>query len=473
MSSSNQNKKMIVNDPIYMVMNFHGTAAQQKILKRIIDSREFQRLRRISQLGLTSYVFPGATHSRFCHSLGTAYLASQIIDHLQLVCSNESSLNDKRFEVILTALLHDIGHGPFSHSFEHVLKVFKKDRNLDFNVLHEEWSLGVINSRKSEVNKILRESDLDIDLISAPLMKDGDIELYLKQIISSQLDADRMDYLRRDAHFAGVSLGSFDVGYLLNCLTVIGHTKDSNIKDEKNTKTLGITSKGVRTFESFALARQLMNRSIYFHPKVKVIEYMVERLIRMLIENKPEFAKYSLYPEYFSVLHEVVCERKKVSNNNSFINNHLDSYLKLTDDTIYALINFLYSQKCGGDVEILCRRIIHRDLYEHYQIVEGKSRLVGKHLENYNYERYVDYDIIKLDSSIYKEKDGEKVFVERTDERVDSITSQSRIISTFSDKSEGDEILIILSEKKSDVENIKLIVKEIDNCVLFTRKDAA
>jgi uncharacterized protein len=465
MSSSIPKRKMIINDPIFRIMHFHGSDSEKKILKAVIDSKEFQRLRRISQLGLASHVFPGATHSRFCHSLGTAYVASQILDHLQIICGDVKEIEEQRFEVILAALLHDIGHGPFSHSFEHVLSDFSKEKKANFKVMHEEWTLGIITSKESEVNNILRKNKVKISRLATPFSGKGDMELFLKQIVSSQLDADRMDYLVRDAHFSGVSLGSIDTSYLINCLTIIEHAN--------NSKSLGLTSKGIRTYESFAFSRQLMNRSVYFHPKVKVAEYMVERLIRILIEKSPSLCKHSVYPKYFTVLYDALFNSTRLPEEALFINKNINHYLNLTDDSVYVLINFLMGKKVSKEILNLCDRIIHRRLYEHYRIVEGKASILENQLVSYGYKKGVDFEIKELKSSIYKEKDGERVFVRRADSVIESIGSQSQLISAFTDKSEGEQLLIILNEDQGEIENIKIIAEEINNCLMLPRDEVA
>jgi len=136
-------KTWIITDPIHQVMNFGTEPKLRACLTAVIDTRTFQRLRRISQLGLTSYIFPGATHSRFSHSLGAAYLARSVLLHLRERAEekNRKEIDEHFNDVIIAALLHDVGHGPFSHSFEHVLKKAYK-----WAPEHEDWAHTLISS---------------------------------------------------------------------------------------------------------------------------------------------------------------------------------------------------------------------------------------------------------------------------------------------------------------------------------------
>src|ERR1051325_2189653 len=138
MSDSKVRKTTIITDPVHQVMDLGSDHKDRAAFRDVVDTRVFQRLRRITQLGLASYVFPGATHSRFSHSLGVHYLAYTVLRHLIEASAEESEeINSLALEVKICALLHDIGHGPFSHSFEHVLKSIPGIKDPP---LHEEWS---------------------------------------------------------------------------------------------------------------------------------------------------------------------------------------------------------------------------------------------------------------------------------------------------------------------------------------------
>jgi uncharacterized protein len=206
MTGTKPHKTTIITDPVHQVLNLGSDSRSRKAFKEVVDTATFQRLRRITQLGLASYVFPGALHSRFLHSLGVIYLAHTVLRHLreralQEDASEAAELNELELEVKLCALLHDVGHGPFSHSFENVLKSIAEIKDPP---LHEDWTAAIITGEESDIRAALVNNGLNVNRI-ASVFTNGGIEKfppYLKQIISSQLDVDRMDYLVRDSHFA-------------------------------------------------------------------------------------------------------------------------------------------------------------------------------------------------------------------------------------------------------------------------------
>ncbi len=438
---------MIINDPVHKTMNFNCTKEEKEILKKIINNEKFQRLRRILQLGHASYVFPGATHSRFSHSLGTAYLASLALDHLSSSSDNKINKED-RFKIILNSLLHDVGHGPFSHSFEEAVKRFFKDSSnerkdkklgeLEKIADHEEWTRKI----KSSIEKESRFNLSDYSKSSND---------YFDQLISSQLDVDRMDYLLRDSHFSGTYLGCFDVGYLINCLSVIKH---------KNIKILGIKEKGVRQYESFILARQLMNRTVYYHHKVKVVEYMFERFIVEVIKKAGSLGGLDIYPKYFKSLYNLRnSENFGETELEKFMKDNLYNYLNLTDDSIYTLLKF-FNKDGEEEINRLSKKILKREIYLCYPILEDKEHILKKELEYAECKRSEDFDIIELKSNIYKDKNGERVFVE-TEKEIKSIKSLSRIVQAFSNQASKDCILVVLNEnKKQEIEDV---VEKINN----------
>src|SRR6266705_4149177 len=195
----------IITDPVYQVMDLGSDPRDRQAFRDVVDTRVFQRLRRISQLGLASYVFPGATHSRFSHSLGVYYLAYTVLRHLSEASFEEAEeINSLALELKLCGLLHDVGHGPFSHSFEHVLESIDE---INDPPLHEDWTATLIKAEQSEIQHALRRHGLNTNRIASVFKKGGQEKFprYIKQIVSSQIDVDRMDYLIRYSHFAGMA----------------------------------------------------------------------------------------------------------------------------------------------------------------------------------------------------------------------------------------------------------------------------
>ncbi|MGL4419030.1 MAG: HD domain-containing protein [Gemmataceae bacterium] len=204
-----------VCDPIHGLITFESNS-WDRLLLMLINTHEFQRLRRIKQLGLSEMVFPGGNHSRFAHSIGVMHNARRFLDRIDKLGHKLDEM--QRTAVLTAALLHDVGHGPFSHAFEKIT-----------NDHHETRTVEIITNDCTEINKALREHDPKLpDLLKNFFEKDGtadgqapeSIPRYLVQVISSQLDADRFDYLLRDSHATGVGYGQFDSKWLIQHIQV-------------------------------------------------------------------------------------------------------------------------------------------------------------------------------------------------------------------------------------------------------------
>lgn len=203
-------------DPRYIFDSVHGlisfTGDTGELLFDLINTAEVQRLRRIHQLGMSPCVFPGASHSRFAHSIGMLHVTSRFIDRFRRVAPPVTE-DDERV-VLVAALLHDVGHGPYSHVFE---KAAKEN--------HEKRTAQIVLSAETEVNRVLTSVDPSLPQKVASLFgdvppPDWTLPLHLRQTISSQLDADRFDYLLRDSHYTGVDYGTFDSHWLLEHIFV-------------------------------------------------------------------------------------------------------------------------------------------------------------------------------------------------------------------------------------------------------------
>jgi hypothetical protein len=224
----------------------HGNLQLKNFEVKLVDTPQVQRLRRIKQLGFTYLVYPGANHTRFEHSMGAMFLASKLADHLDLD-------DDEKEIVRISAILHDVGHGPFSHVSEAVL---------DYS--HEIFTSKVI--KESQIADILSESFDPREIIDVINGKGP-----LGQIISGELDVDRMDYLLRDSHYTGVAYGVIDVERLIY-----------NMKLKKN---LVLDIKGVQAAESTLVARYFMYPSVYQHHTTRIVNSMFRRCLRKLFEN--------------------------------------------------------------------------------------------------------------------------------------------------------------------------------------------
>jgi uncharacterized protein len=240
--STTLKRHKILNDPVYGFITIPS-----ELIFSIIDHPYFQRLRRIKQLGLTDYVYPGALHTRFHHAIGAMHLMSITLDNLR---HKGIEISEEEYEAGLIAiLLHDIGHGPFSHALEFTILQ---------NIPHESLSLLVIQKLNKELNNQL---DLSIKIFK------GEYERkFFNQLVSSQLDIDRLDYLQRDCFFTGVSEGAIGADRIIKMM---------DIKDDR----LVIEEKGIYSIENFLSARRLMYWQVYLHKTTVSAEKMMISLI--------------------------------------------------------------------------------------------------------------------------------------------------------------------------------------------------
>jgi HD superfamily phosphohydrolase len=257
----------IIRDPI------HGDVKLKGLFLDLIETPELQRLYNIKQLGFANLVFPGANHTRLEHSIGTY--------HLTLKAAEKLNLKESDKEIIATAaLLHDVGHGPFSHTLESLLRE-------SLNVDHVDLTKQLIFGKHSVydglektlidpicVFDILNKYKLDLDEIANIISGKTKNKSYKNQLLNSSIDMDQLDYLIRDAYYTGVAYGMIDINRLLQTLSIF-----------KN--KLVVMKKGISAFENILMARSLMYSSIYFHKTVRIAELMLSKAIDMIEDKEP------------------------------------------------------------------------------------------------------------------------------------------------------------------------------------------
>lgn len=322
----------VIKDPVHGTMQF--TSAEDAWVKPFIDHPHFQRLRHIKQMGLGDFIFPGAVHTRFNHSLGCCYVASQIANKVGLV-------DEERQLVMIACLLHDIGHGPFSHAFEGLFhnKIIR----------HEDWtpyfladfSTSDFFMQYNRANPRYHLTEDKFHLIADMIMHRTKAKNVLADIVSSQLDADRLDYLPRDGHFCGVKYSEFDFRWMLHCMAIV---------DSPQGERLGITYKGIGTVEHYLMARRLMVRNIYQTPKKLALEALLVHLLSNLAENleyHPPYASIRQSPlGKFLVAANRFNQGVESSQHNEehkreFLESNYSNYKNLCDYDVFALIRQL------------------------------------------------------------------------------------------------------------------------------------
>lgn len=312
-----RNKLKILNDPIYGFITIPN-----ELIFDLIEHRYFQRLRRISQMGLSYLVYPGAHHTRFHHALGCMHLMQNAVRVLRFKGVQISS--EEEDALYIAILLHDIGHGPFSHAMEH---------SIVNEVNHESISLMFMEKINAEFNGSLT---LAIQIFKGEYHRN-----FLHQLISGQLDMDRLDYLKRDSFYTGVAEGNINSERLITMLNVV--------KDE-----LVVEEKGIYSVEKFLLARRLMYWQVYLHKTSLVAESLLIRVLKRAKElvDRGETLHASKPLMFF-------LENKIDSDN--FTDEVLETFSKLDDyDVVAAMKEWATSQDFV--LRNLCKMIIERDL---------------------------------------------------------------------------------------------------------------
>jgi HD superfamily phosphohydrolase len=248
-------------DPIHHEIVLDQDCSEEKLIVDLIDTPEFQRLRRIRQLDITSLTFQGAEGSRFTHSVGAMHVAHQLTD---LLAQSNPSIKKFKALILSTALLHDVGHGPYSHLTEKIL---------EYN--HEDWSCKIICG-DTQIHEVLAEYDPKLPEQISEVLKKQFHPQFVSHLISSQLDCDRFDYLLRDSYMTGTTYGNFALQRILSCLEL----------DEDNDRIIVSGEKGQIAVEDYLFARYSMYSQVYYHRK----NLAARTLLHSLIERARELS---------------------------------------------------------------------------------------------------------------------------------------------------------------------------------------
>ena len=315
------NKLKIFNDPVYGFVNIPF-----EIIYDLIEHPYFQRLRRIKQLGMTHLVYPGALHTRFHHAMGAMHLMGEAIE---VIRSKGHVITEEEAEgVTIAILLHDIGHGPFSHALEN---------SIVHNVTHEDLSAIFMD-------KLNREFKGKLSL-ALTIFHNKYHKKFLHQLVSGQLDMDRLDYLKRDSFFTGVSEGIISSDRIIKMLTVV--------KDQ-----LAIEAKGVYSIEKFIIARRLMYWQVYLHKTVLSAEFLLINILKRAKELAENGTELFCTPSLKVFLYNKIDKK-------SFINDTtiLDAFSELDDYDIFASIK-VWAKHTDKILSKLCNNLQNRTLYK-------------------------------------------------------------------------------------------------------------
>ena len=325
MASEKSYKQRTYLDPIHGPIELNLNDPTDNLLGKIIDTKEFQRLRRIRQLGLGWFTFHAAEHTRFGHCLGALFIAKKIISHL---FNNYPDINNFKTEILVSALTHDIGHGPFSHTSEKLTRF-----------THEEWTKKII-ANNSDLHTTLYSYDKKLPETIINILEYNATPLYLSQIISSYIDCDRLDYLHRDSYFLGVPYGLTGSSRIIASFDIDEVTKKLVIKE----------TTGLDTVIHYLHARYSMYQQVYQHKKNLACDFLLKKIAERIKEVKPK-----------NVAKSLINWLNSDNDQNEKIN--IDSYLQVDDfllvSNIQNLANDPTSEKILQDLtnRFMCRKL--------------------------------------------------------------------------------------------------------------------
>jgi len=443
----------VIKDPVHGTMQF--STPEDRWVKPFIDSPNFQRLRHIKQLGMGDFIFPGAVHTRFNHCLGCCFTARQIAHKIGLG-------EEEKQLVMIACLLHDVGHGPFSHTFEDVF--YKKW------IRHEAWTpFFLADYRTPEFfkeynrsNPRQRLTEEKFTLIEEMIMHKVRGKRVLADIVSSQLDADRLDYLLRDSHFCGVEYGTYDFRWMLNSMTIV------RLKQHER---LGLTHKGIGVVEQYLMARRLMTRSIYHHSKKLALEFFLIQWLRSLAESLETYAPYAeikstrlgkflLAANRFN--QEAPHTKNKEALKQHFLKDNYANYKELCDYDLFAIIKILAHMNNDHAATQIAKRLQYRQMPKIVRLDDMDTQAVEDKMIAFKktHSRSIQpwqLELIKTPHQAYSVEEDPILIVDEQNV-VRPLNKMSHLIHAISDKSEHTAFLCIdkgIAEEKQVVSFIK------------------
>ena len=380
----------VLKDPVHSYIHIH-----YEVIWNCLDSKEFQRLRRIRQLGGDFQVYPTAEHSRFSHSLGVYEIVRRMVTEVKSLCVELTEY--EKVCVMLAGLLHDVGHGPFSHAFENIT-----------NHSHEEYTAKIILGN-TELNAILRavSEKLPQDIVSIiQHTHENDI---LNQIVSGQLDADRMDYLLRDSYFTATSYGQFDLERILRTMRVR--------KTIEGRKVIVVKYTGIHSVEDYIMARYQMYWQVYYHPVARSYEAVFIQLFNRLKDI------FKVDKDYFEDMKVLIpfLEKSEVS---------VDEYFKLDENSLLYCCALIQDKedKIAAD---LAKRLQNRRLFEYVDYNEENLAQIKNMLKENNFDERYYLKIENIEASVYSPYKGRKILIEKLNGDIVALEKASTIVESI------------------------------------------
>lgn len=425
-----------MNDPI------------DKLAWDLISTPEFQRLRRVKQLGVSEYTFPGATHNRFSHSIGVFHLARRLMNIVKRTLKDDhKEVDDYKSRVaLIAALVHDLGHGPFSHAFEQVEKT-RLSKQLGAYQNHEKWTAQIIQNPDGGIYKTIKRHENGGMADDVAELLTSDPEHIYASVVSSSFDADRLDFLQRDRLMTGSQAGGIDFDWLLDNLQI---AYDVPIIDEdseetgplpeeeiQTIQTLCFREKAVQAAEAFIVARYHLYSQVYFHKTTRGVEQLLKAF---LLELANQVKSGNISGTGIWAKHPLIAYYKTKKRT-------VQQYLSLDDTVVWSAIHAAIHGK-NEKLKLFADRLLNRKLMKVISIETSKPTETDKMRRKYISDKYKDMlgntifeDRVPL--SVYSIEDKErvnphkKVRIKRdSDNSSVDIVSISKIVHALTDKQE-------------------------------------
>lgn len=407
--------KALQDNPVHTYIH-----VDHQVIYDLINTKEFQRLRRIKQLGTSGYTFHGGEHSRFSHCLGAYEIARRITKifdekYLQTWDNHESLL------VMVTALLHDVGHGAYSHSFERL-----------FDTDHEEITRQIITSPETEINRVLTQVSPDFPEKVASVINHTYPNKQVVQLISSQIDVDRMDYLLRDSFYTGASYGQFDLTRILRVIRPV----ENGIAFQRN---------GMHAVEDYVVSRYQMYMQVYFHPASRAMEVLLQNLLKrakFLYEDQKDFFKLTS-PNLLPFFEKRFSLQDYLALDDGVMNTYFQSWMTSPDTILSDLAQRYVNRK------VFKSMIFSEENEKHLDILRQLVKQVGFEPDYYTaIHRNFDlpYDFYRPDV----EKPRTQIEIIQKDGSLAELSSLSPIVQSLTGTRQGDNRFYFPKEMLTD-----------------------
>lgn len=363
-----------VRDPVHGLIVFQKDEPIDQLAWRLLDTPEFQRLRRIKQLGVSEFVFPSATHTRFAHCVGVFHTARQLVKIIrrELARIGETVDEEKAEVAMAAALLHDVGHGAFSHAFERV----QKSRGVKKK--HERWSAEIVRNPGGAIAPLLDGHRAGMAEAVAALLESEDPQDIYHAVVSSSFDADRLDYLRRDRLMTGTLAGAIDFDWLMEHVRVRDVLTEAADEEDEGARvpTFCLDRKALPAAEQFLLARYTLHEQVYFHKTTRCIEEMIVKLLRLVAKH----AEAGAPPEACGLQADHPIVRFFAPSGET-----LETYLALDDGVVWGGIEAM-TRATDPEVSELAERLRTRRLYKTLDLAsfgadEGRQRHKARRID--------------------------------------------------------------------------------------------